>query len=109
MILLGSAPDVSCVVSLLVPGVFGGICKRRFFDTSSSEHGCKSCIFVAGRGGFVMFFRSKYACFEFSQLRLLGELVVATLDNGVIGFLTMCASNGDIFVTPCGVVLKVFF
>ena len=106
-----------------------------------------------------MFFRSKYACLEFSQLKFLGELFVATLNNGVFEErharlsepseivtrqaplsepqyeplcniypplqqdlnrarhqnrnqntleVTMCASNGDFFVTLCGVVLKVF-
>ena len=44
----------------------------------------------------------------FSELRLMGELVVETLDKGVFGFLHMCASNGEMFVTPCGVIRKAY-
>ena len=53
-------------------------------------------------------FRSKHACLAFSQFRLLGQLVVATLDRGVFSFLPMCASKGEIFVTPCGDIRKNF-
>ena len=55
-----------------------------------------------------MFFRSKLACFAFSRIRLLGELVVARFDRGVFGFLPKCASKGEIFVTPCGVMCNAF-
>ena len=75
--------------------------------TSSSDHRCKSCITSAGRGGFVRFLRFKHACFAFSQFKLLGELLVATFDKGVFGVRPMWASNGEIFVTPCGVILSV--
>ena len=54
----------------------------------------------AGSGGFSRFFRSKHACFAFSQFKLLGELFVAMFDDGVFGFLPICASKGAIFVTP---------
>ena len=37
-------------------------------------------------------------------LSQFGELLVAIFDSGVFGFLPTCASNGEIFVTPCGVV-----
>ena len=110
MNLLDCAPDVRCIVGLLVPDAFGGMCERRFTDSSSYDHCYTSCIIYAGRGGFVRFVRSKHACLAFSQLNLLGELVVATLDKGVFfGFLPKSASNGEIFVTPCGVFRKVFF
>ena len=61
----------------------------------------------AGGGGFVKFFLSKHACFAFSQFRLFGVLVVAMFDKGVLGLRPKCASKGDIFVTPCGVIRKV--
>ena len=32
----------------------------------------------------------------------------AMFDNGVFGFLPICASKGENFVTPCGVILSVF-
>ena len=51
----------------------------------------------AGSGGFSRFFQSKHACFAFSQFKLLGELFVAIIDNGVFGFLPLCASKGEIF------------
>ena len=107
MNLLDWAPDVRCFVGLLVPGAFGGMSERRFFDTSSSDHCCKPCIIYAGRSGFVRFVRCKHACLVFSQLKLLGELVVATMDKGLIGFLPVYASNGEFFVTPCGFNRKV--
>ena len=44
------------------------------------------------------FFRSKHACFAFSQLRLAGELVVAKFERGVFGFLLMRASKGEIWL-----------
>ena len=75
--------------------------------TSSSDHRCKSCITSAGRGGFVRFFRSKHACFAFSQFKLLGELLVATFDKGVFGVRHMWASKAEVFVTLCGVILSV--
>ena len=62
----------------------------------------------AGKGGFVRFFRSKHACLALSQFKLLGELFVAMFDNGVFGFLSISASKGEIFVTPCDVILNVF-
>ena len=34
---------------------------------------------------------------------------MAMFDNGVFGFLPICVSKGEIFVTPCGVFLSVFF
>ena len=61
----------------------------------------------AGSGGFSMFFRFKHACFAFSQFKLLGELFVAMFDNGVFGFLPICASKGEFFLTPCAVILSV--
>ena len=33
---------------------------------------------------------------------------MAMFDSWVFGFLPMCASNGEIFVTPCCVILSVF-
>ena len=54
------------------------------------------------------FFLSKQACFAFSQFKLLGDLLVATFDRGVFGFRPMFASNGEIFVKPCGVILNIF-
>ena len=54
------------------------------------------------------FFQSKNACFAFFQLRLVGELVFAKFDRGVFGFLPTCASKGEILVTPCGVMRKIF-
>ena len=39
---------------------------------------------------------------------MLDELVVAMLDKGLFGFLSMCASKVEVFVTPCGVFCKVF-
>ena len=62
----------------------------------------------AGNGGLTRFFRSKDACFALFQFKLLGELYVAMFDNGVFGFLPICVSKGEIFVTPCGVFLSVF-
>ena len=47
---------------------------------------CKSCIISAGRGGFVRFFLFKHACFALSQFKLLGELLVATFERGVLFF-----------------------
>ena len=41
MILFDCAPDVSSVVGLVVPVVFGVVCERRFTETSSSDHCCK--------------------------------------------------------------------
>ena len=38
---------------------------------------------------------------------MLGELLVATFDKGVFGLRPMWASNGEIFVTLCGVILSV--
>ena len=101
------APDV-CFDLLSAPIDCGCSCCLWLIETSSSDHCCKSCMISAGRYGFVRFFRSKHACFAFSQVRLVGELVVAKFDRGVFGFLPMCASKGDIFVTPCGVMRKVF-
>ena len=34
---------------------------------------------------------------------------MAMFDSGVFGFLPICASKGEIFLTPCGVILSVFF
>ena len=42
---------------------------------------CYLCLIFAGRGVFVRLFRSKHSCFAFSQLRLLGELLVAKLER----------------------------
>ena len=58
-------------------------------------------------GAFSRFFRSKHACFAFSHFKLLGERFVAMFEDGVFGFLPICASKGEIFVTPCGVILSV--
>ena len=38
----------------------------------------------------------------------MGELVVAKFDRGVFVFLPMRDSKGEILVTPCGVMRKVF-
>ena len=63
----------------------------------------------AGSGGFSRFFRSKHACFAFSQFKLFGVLFIAMFDSGVLGLRPKCASKGEFFVTPCGVIRKVFF
>ena len=110
-ITLGLAPVSCCVVEFDFCSFFG-ICGLVFpfslIETSSSDHLCKSCMISADNGGLVGFFLSKHACFTFSQLKLLGELLAATFDRGVFGFRPMCASNGENFVTPCGVILNVF-
>ena len=85
-------------------GIFGLVFPFYLIETSSSDHLCRSCMISAGNGGFVRFFLSKHACLAFSQLGLFGELIVATFDRRVFGFRPMCASNGEIFVTPCGVI-----
>ena len=96
--------------SFLGIGSCGTFCCFSFFRicTSSSDHRSRSCMTSAGNGGFSRFFRSKHACFAFSQFKFLGELFVAMFDNGVFGFLPICASKGENFVTPCGVILSVF-
>ena len=53
-------------------------------------------------------FPSKHACLAFCQLRLLGELVVVTMDRGVFGFLLLCTLQSENFVIPCGVIRRVF-
>ena len=90
------APDV-CFDLLSAPIDCGCSCCLWLIETSSSDHCCKSCMISAGRDGFVRFFRSKHACFAFSQVRMVGELVAAKFERGVFGFLPMCASKGDIF------------
>ena len=75
--------------------------------TSSSDHRCNSCITSAGSGGFVRFFRSKHAWFALFQFKWLGQLLVATFDKGVFGLRPMWASNGEISVTLCGVIINV--
>ena len=109
------APVSGCVGECVFVTVLGSdlrvaLCGDPLFCmcTSSSDHRWRSCITSAGRGGFVRFFRSKHACFALSQFRLFGELFVAIIDSGVFGFLPICASKGEIFVTPCGVILSVF-
>ena len=104
-----------CVVECVFVSVLGSdLCVTLGGDpffcicTSSSDHRLRSCITSAGRGGFGRFFRSKHACFALSQFRVFGELFVAIFDSGVFGFLPICASKGEIFVTPCGVILNVF-
>ena len=62
----------------------------------------------AGSGGFVRFFLRNLACFALSQVRLFGELLLATFERGVFGFIPICASKCEIFLTPCGVVGNVF-
>ena len=113
---LECAPVSSCVgecvlVSVLGNDLFVALGGDSFFCicTSSSDHRCRSCIFSAGRGGFVRFLRSKHACFAPSQLRLFDVLFVAIFDSGVFGFLPICASKGETFVTTCGVIRSVFF
>ena len=76
--------------------------------TSSTDHHCRSCMTSAGIGGFSRFFQSKHACFAFSQFKLFGVLFVAMFDRGVLGLRPKCASKGEIFVTPCGVIRKIF-
>ena len=99
------APVVCCVGELVFVRFLGicGFSSSFLIDTSSSDHRCKSCIISAGSGGFVRFFLSKHACFALYQLRLLGELLVATFDQGVFGLRPMWALNSEICVTPCGV------
>ena len=92
----------------VVFGICGLVFPFSLIETSSSDHLCRSCMISAGNGGFVRFFLSKHACRAFSQLKLFGELLVVAFDRGVFGFRPMCASNGEIFVTPCGVILYVF-
>ena len=41
-----------------------------------------------------------------SQFNILGEILIATFERGVFGFRLICASNGEILVTPCGVILN---
>ena len=94
MLRLRFAPGV-CFDVLSAPIGCGWSCCRLLIETSSSDHCCKSCMISVARGGFVRFFRSKHACFAFSQLRLVSELVVANSDRGVFGFLPMCASKGE--------------
>ena len=77
-------------------------------DTSSFDHLNRSCMISAGSGGFLRFCLSKHACFAFSDFELFGVLFVAMFDKGVFGLRPMCASNGEIFVTPCGVIRNVF-
>ena len=113
---LECAPVSSCVgecVLVIVLGsdlfvVQGG---DSFFCicTSSSHYRYRSCITSAGRGCFVRFLRFKHACFALCQLRFFGELFVAIFNSELFGFLPICASKGEIFVTPCGVILSVFF
>ena len=71
---------------------------RRLIDTPSSDHRFEWCMISAGRGGFLRLFQSKHAWYAFSQIRFMGELIVAQLDRWVFGFLPMCPSNGEIFV-----------
>ena len=73
-----------------------------------SLHFKKSCIASGGKKGCIRFFRSKQAYMAFSKFRLFAELFVAMIDKFVFSFLPMWASKGDIFVTPCRVVLSVF-
>ena len=63
---------------------------------------------LAGRGGFVMLFRSRHACLAFSLFGLLGELLFVQLERQVFGFLPACFSNGKVLVTPCDVIRSVF-
>ena len=56
---LDCAPDMGCIVGLLVTVVFGGIYGRRFTDTSLSDHLCKSCTTSTGRNGLLRFFLLK--------------------------------------------------
>ena len=112
---LECAPVSGCVGEYALVSVLGSdLCVTLGGDpffcicTSSSDHRLRSCITSAGRGGFVRFFQSKHACFALSQFRLFGELFVAIFDSGVFGFLPICASKGENFVTPCGVILSNF-
>ena len=63
------------------------------------------CINSAGliRCALIKFLRSNQACLAFSKPNLLGELLVSILASGVLAFLPIWASNGVIFVIPCGV------
>ena len=79
----------------------------RLMHSSSSDHFSRSCIFSAGIGWSVRFFRSKQACLAFSQFRLPGELLFVMFESGVLAFLPICASKGVVLITPCGVILNV--
>ena len=46
--------------------------------------------------------------FGFSQFKLFDVLPVAIFDKGVFSLGPMCASNGEFFVMPCGVICIVF-
>ena len=85
-----------CLFSSVVGiGLCGIFCCVSFLQicTSSSDHLSRSCLTSAGSGGFSRFFRSKHGCFAFSQFKLLSELFEAMFDNGVFGFLPICASK----------------
>ena len=87
---------------------FGVCIVRRLLANSSFGHICTSYMTSAGNGACVRFFRSKYEFFAFSQLRLLGELLVTKFESAFFGFLLMWTSNCEIFVTLCGVIQIVF-
>ena len=53
-----------------------------------------------------MLFRSKLACFAFSQFTV--ALLVAILEREVFGFLPMYASKGEVLVTPSSVTRSIF-
>ena len=65
------------------------------------------CNNFAGIGECIKVLRSKQACLAFSKLNSLGELLVSILGSGVLAFLPIWASNGVIFVIPCGVMRSV--
>ena len=83
------APRVCCCCELFANWRVVGSVGRDFILTSSSDHLCKSCMNSAGRGCLVRLLRPKHACLAFSQIRLLGELLVAKLERGVLSFLPM--------------------
>ena len=106
-----SGCDGECLFSsILGMRSCGTLCGVSFFRicTSSSDRRSRFRMTSAGNGGLTRFFQSKHACFALSQFKLLGELFVAMFDNGVFSFLPIYASEGEIFVTPCGVILNVF-
>ena len=52
----------------------------------------------------IKYFRSKHACWAFSQFELYNVLFVAMFESGVSDFRPIWASNGEICATPSGVI-----
>ena len=103
------APVFCCVGEFVFVRLLGMCGFSSFFlvDTSSSDLHFKSCITSVASGGFVRFFRFKHSCVAFSQLRLLGELLVATFYKGVFRLRPKSDSNSEVFVTQCDGIFNV--